>query len=143
MTAIHAQLYDYHRTTYASIVVKGRATATGSAIGSRGLVKVYERLQRRLAGDHPDVEAVVAARSPGGSVSPADRERYRAAFYSLMPGWNLFGDNMRRYGFIVLAWWGRLEWYFVYILVPLNVILIVMWLWQRRADRRFLAAVSG
>lgn len=143
MTAIHAQLYDYHRTTYASIVVKGRATATGVAKASRGLVGAYERVQRRLAGDHPRVEAAIGARSPGGSVRPGDRDRYRSCFYALMPGWNLFGDNMRRYGFIVLAWLGRLEWYFFYILAPLNVLLVIIWLLQRRADRRFLDAISG
>jgi phosphatidylglycerophosphate synthase len=141
VTALHAQLYDYHRTTYASIVVKGRPTEI-SMHARAGLIGAYERLQQRLAGAHPDVEAAIAARASHGVVAATDRQRYREAFYALMPGWNLFGDNMRRYGFIVLAWLARLEWYFAYILIPLNVVLVAMWLLQRRADRRFLAAIG-
>ena len=68
-----------------------------------------------------------------------DRARYRAAFYGPVRGWNLLGDNTRFYAIGVLAWLHHLEWFFAFILVPMNVALGVLWCWQRRADRRFLA----
>jgi phosphatidylglycerophosphate synthase len=141
-TMVHAQLYDYFRTAYAAIVLKGRPSAPSAAStlsrSSRGVLAFYERTQRRLSGRHLEVESVVAAHASNGVVAEADRRRYRACFRPLVPGWNLFGDNVRRYGFAVLAWLHHLEWYFVFILVPLNVLLVVMSVWQRRADARFL-----
>lgn len=146
-TAIHAQMYDYHRSTYAAVVLKGRATVDGGRAGASApaaagtksaLVLVYERFQRRLSGRHVSVEQAIAARSSAGNVSEEDRERYRAMFYRPVRLWNLFGDNVRRYGFIVLAWVHHLEWYFAFILGPLNVLLVIVWLYQQRADRRFL-----
>lgn len=140
-TAIHAQLYDYHRTAYAAIVVNGRPTlAANRRRRPSGLVVLYERLQRRLAGAHPKVEARIADRAEAGVVRDEDRGQYRAHFYPLMPIWNLFGDNVRRYGFVILAWIHQLDWYFGFILVPLNALLLVVWLRQRRADAQFLAS---
>jgi phosphatidylglycerophosphate synthase len=142
-TIVHAQLYDYHRTSYTAIVVKGRAATPVSHIPmGRGLVGLYERMQRALAGLHPVVEADVASRAANGSVTPADRQRYRASFLGLMSGWNLFGDNVRRYAFAVLTLVGRLEWFFAVVLL-LTLPLAVVWLLQRRADARFLAYVHA
>jgi phosphatidylglycerophosphate synthase len=140
-TAVHAQLYDYHRTTYAAIVLKGRARGVhgpGQVDAPNAIVRVYERIQRRLAGWHPAVEALIGARAVEGVVRDEDRERYRECFYRPVRGWNLFGDNVRRLGFVVLAWLHHLEWYFAFILLPLNVLLVVVWLWQRQVDRRYL-----
>ena len=43
------------------------------------------------------------------------------------------------YAIGVLAWLHHLGWFFAFILLPMNVALGVLWCWQRRADRRFLA----
>src|SRR5205823_3146233 len=67
--------------------------------------------------------------------------RYRDCFYWPMRGWNLLGDNTRFYAIGVLAWLHRLDLFFIFILVPMNLALIALWLWQRRADRRFLDSV--
>lgn len=141
VTIVHAQLYDYHRTSYSTIVVKGRVSLAATPAGgpSRGrIVTAYERIQRAVAGLHPQVEAALAARSAAGAVDAADRRRYREQFLGLMPGWNLFGDNMRRYGFAVLVAAQQLGWYFAFILL-LNLPLVVVWRRQRQADERFLA----
>jgi CDP-alcohol phosphatidyltransferase len=144
-TAVHAQMYDYHRTAYTAIVVKGISTRTSRANDrpSPPLIAGYEAVQRRLAGRHPEVEALIAARSPGGQVRADDRARYRACFYRPVRGWNLLGDNVRRYAFAVLALVHHLDWMFPFILLPLNLVLAAMWLWQRRADRRFLDATAA
>jgi hypothetical protein len=56
-------------------------------------------------------------------------------------GWNLLGDNTRFYAIGVLAWIHHPEWFFIFIVVPMNIALAGLWLWQRRADGRFLARV--
>ena len=141
--AAQAQLYEYHRTSYLTIVLEGLAphgdAARVDVVWVRRLFRAYVRLQRRLIGLHGRVEAAIAGRSPGGIVSDHDRSRYRALFYGPVRGWNLLGDNTRFYAIGVLAWLHHLEWFFAFILVPMNVALGVLWCWQRRADRRCLA----
>ncbi len=141
--AVHAQLYDYHRTTYARVVVSGLAEATWSAAGGRRwdrrLLGGYEALQRRLAGRHHDVERAIAARAAGGSVRPEDRRRYREAFRPTVRGWNVMGDNVRRFAVGACVLVGHLPWFFVFVAVPLNVLLVGLWLWQAKVDARFLA----
>ena len=141
-SAIHAQMYDYHRSTYTAVAIKGVPSQppSGSRASRLPIVAAYESVQRRLAGSHRAVEAWIASRAQHGRVREADRARYRTFFYPLVRGWNLFGDNVRRFGFAVLALTHHLDWMFLFILVPLNVALAVVWLWQRRADRRFLDA---
>jgi phosphatidylglycerophosphate synthase len=142
MTAIQAQMYDYHRTTYAAIAVKGVVPVAGADQPTHppAAIAVYEEVQQALAGLHPTVEALIAGRADRGRVRDDDRARYRRWFYRPVLGWNLLGDNVRRYAFAVLAIFHHLEWMFLFILIPLNVVLAAMWLWQRRADRGFLDA---
>jgi phosphatidylglycerophosphate synthase len=140
---IHAQMYDYHRTVYARIAIKGQAASGGASAPPAGpfasaLIRGYEAIQARLAGAHPSVERLIAARSPNGVVRESDRERYRSCFYWPVRGWNLFGDNTRFYAIGVLAWLQRPEWFFTFLLLPMNAALAFVWLWQLRADRRFL-----
>jgi hypothetical protein len=151
-TAIQAQLYDYHRNSYAEVAVKGLAPAAPGRepaddrrprTGLFRLLAVYEWTQRRVAGLHPEVEAAIAGRSEGGRVRPEDRDRYRALFYRPVRGWNLLGDNVRRYAVGLLVTAQRLDWFFGFILLPMNAVAAAMWWWQRRADRRFLAAVRA
>jgi len=140
---LHAQMYDYHRITYASIVVHGEVpheeVRRVPARWARAVLAVYRRAQRRMIGRHADVESAIAARATGGRVAEADRARYRASFYRLVRGWNVFGDNTRFYAIGLLAWWHALDWFPVFVAVPMNVVLAALWLWQWRADRRFLA----
>jgi phosphatidylglycerophosphate synthase len=139
---IQAQLYDYHRTAYARTVIQGRTVvAAGSrppGVFAAAVIRVYETVQARLAGAHPQVERAIADRSTDGRVRDNDRERYRSCFYWPVRGWNLFGDNTRFYAIGVLAWLHRPEWFFLFLLVPMNLALLLVWRWQLAADRRFL-----
>lgn len=144
----HAQLYDYFRNSYATIAIKGivpRSSRTTALMSSaHRVLQVYENTQRLLVGTHIDVESAVAARAQGGTVADADRARYRACFYWPVRGWNFLGDNTRFYALGVLAWIHHLEWFFAFVLIPMNLALVALWMWQRAADRRFLrAAVVG
>ena len=141
--AVQAQMYEFHRHHYATYVVQGLVLQDDPAkIESgwiKGLYRFYLALQRALNGLHMDVESIIAARSTAGVVNPQDRARYRECFYPVVRGWNLLGDNTRFYAIGVLAWYHRLDLFFAFILVPMNVALLGLWLWQRSADRKFLA----
>jgi phosphatidylglycerophosphate synthase len=137
---VHAQMYDYHRTSYTRAVIDGVA-APQAASGGRLVLRLYEAMQRGLAGRHPGVEALLARRSVGARVRESDRARYRSCFYRPVRGWNLMGDNTRFYAVGVLAWMHRLDWFFAFVLLPMNMAFVVLWLWQGRADRRFLAGL--
>jgi hypothetical protein len=137
---LHAQMYDYHRTTYLRTVLKGIAVPPTADTG-HGVTRIYERVQRAVSGLHPRVEQALADRARGGAVRDRDRARYRQYFYGPVRGWNLMGDNTRFYAVGVLAWLHRLDWFFAFVLVPMNVAFAALWLWELRADRRFLAGL--
>jgi phosphatidylglycerophosphate synthase len=143
-TAIHAQLYDHHRNAYVAIVTKGRLPAI-SAAPMPGpidwLFRGYVKAQRSLIGLHSKVEAAVAARSVEGQVRKEERARYRKHFYALVRGWNFLGDNTRFFAIGVLVCLHRIDLFFPFVLLPMNLALIALWLWQRSADRRFLASL--
>lgn len=135
-TVVHAQMYDYHRTMYAAVAIKGQVRAARASTPE--LVAGYESMQRALSGLHPEVEEMIARRSPAGRVSDTDRLAYRQSFYALVRGWNLMGDNVRRLSMALSVWAGRPEWFIYAELIPVNLIFVVLWWQQRRADARFL-----
>jgi phosphatidylglycerophosphate synthase len=149
-TALHAQLYEYHRTVYADIVLKGRVApsiADQSRLGPKSgalarAAHAYEQVQQRIAGLHPRVERALAARSDVKGVLTQDRSAYRRSFYALVRGWNLLGDNVRRYAIGVLVLAGRIEWFVAFTILPMTLVALVLWVLQRRADRAFLDALA-
>ena len=146
---VHAQMYDYHRTSYANAVIKGVAVAPAARgargeLSSRGIVRAYEHMQRALSAPHARVEATIAARAvstASGAVRDEDRARYRSCFYWPVRGWNALGDNTRFYAIGALAWVHHPDWFFAFVLLPMNAMFALLWLWQARADRRFLAGL--
>jgi len=142
--AMQAQMYDYHRTAYATVVAEGRAPDNDPAkVPSwvRWLFRGYLMMQRCLIGCHAEVETAIASRSVGGRVREEDRAKYRQCFYRPVRGWNLLGDNTRFYAIGVLACLHRIDLFFAFILLPMNLALLALWFWQRNADRRFLSGV--
>jgi hypothetical protein len=142
--AMQSQMYDYHRTAYITVVREGRAPGNDPAkVPSwiRWLYSGYLMMQHRLIGWHGKVETALAARSVAGRVREEDRVRYRDCFYRLVRGWNLLGSNTGLYAIGVLIWLHRVDLFFAFILLPMNLALIALWLWQWRADRKFLAGI--
>jgi len=140
---MQAQMYDYHRTAYITVVLEGRAPRNDPATVPswvRSLFRGYLATQRWLIGLHANVEAALAARARAGRVREDDRARYRECFYGPVRGWNLLGDNTRFYAIGVLACLHRIDLFFAFVLLPMNLALIALWLWQRSADRKFLAS---
>jgi hypothetical protein len=143
-TALHAQMYVYHREAYVAIVTKGLMPETQSPgvpplIG--GLVRAYFSVQRWFVGLHGKVEATLAARAEAGHVREGDRARYRKAFYPLVRGWNFLGDNTRFFAIGILVCLHRLDLFFAFVLIVMNLALLFLWLWQRQADQKFLASL--
>ena len=143
--AVQAQMYEYHRHDYAMIAVRGLVPRGDPAKLTQAWMKSlyawYLATAGRLSGLHLEVESLIAERSTAGVVREDDRARYRKFFYAPMRGWNLLGDNTRFYAIGVLVWLGRIDLFFAFVLLPMNLALIALWLWQRHADRRFLADV--
>jgi hypothetical protein len=48
------------------------------------------------------------------------------------------GDNTRRYAIAVLTAAGRLDWFFLWLALPMNALFGALWIWQQRADRTAL-----
>jgi phosphatidylglycerophosphate synthase len=142
-TAIHAGMYEYHRRAYIEIVanarVPGREAVNVPSLLGR-LFGLYAIAQGRLIGPHVEVEAVLAKRGSGNAVPDGDRRRYRECFQSVVRGWNLLGDNTRFYAVGLLALLHRIDLFFPFVLIPMNLALIILWLRQRRADHQFLSA---
>ena len=141
-TAAHAQMYDYHRTSYSSVVGEGRVPIHRPATVApwlRGLYRGYLLMQRCLIGSHAEVESALSRRAVAGVVTDEDRASYRAHFYAPVRGWNFLGDNTRFYAIGLLAWFHRIDLYFAFVLLLMNLAFVLLWLWQWRADQRFLA----
>ena len=140
-TAVHAGMYDYHRSLYTAVVNEGRIPVPAPMkmpSPLRALFGVYLVVQRALVGLHADVEASLATKSIDGRIPNEYRVAYREHFYGLVRGWNFLGDNTRFYLIGVLAFFHRLDLFFPFILLLMNLALVILWLWQRGADRRFL-----
>jgi phosphatidylglycerophosphate synthase len=140
--AAQALMYDHHRTVYARVVEHGQPPdafdVTRLPRAARWLYAGYSAAAMRLLGLHQKVERLIAARAVDGVVREADRRRYRACFLQRVWGWNMLGDNGRRYAIGLLAWFGHVEWFCFFILVPMNLAFVVLWYWQRSADETFL-----
>ena len=144
-TAVHAQMYVYHRDTYIIVVTKGLAPAADSTNVSPllgWLVRAYFGAQRWFVGLHGKVETALAVRAAAGHVRNEDRARYREIFYPLVRGWNFLGDNTRFLAVGVLVCLHRIDLFFTFVLVVMNLAFVVLWFWQRSADRRFLASLA-
>lgn len=143
-TAIHAQMYDYHRTAYAGFAIQGRVPTeliTPTASGPLGpFVRGYAAMQRALVGPHRIVEQRLAAATHDGRIQESDRQLYRASFYRLVRGWNLLGDNVRRFAIAGFVLAQHPEWFIAFTLGPMNLVIVALWWSQRAADRQFLAA---
>jgi phosphatidylglycerophosphate synthase len=146
-TAIHAQMYVYYRDSYIAAVTNGLAAGAPSTTNVPPqigwLVRAYLGMQRRFVGLHGKLETALAARSDAGRIREADRARYREIFYPLVRGWNFLGDNTRFFAVGVLVCLHRIDLFFAFVLVPMNLAFVLLWLWQRSADRRFLASLAS
>lgn len=144
---LQAQMYDYYRSIYARVVVYGDVAndpIDRIAGGPFGFVAAkYLRLQRGLIGRHAAVERALAARASGAVVGDEDRQLYRAHFRKRVRGWNLLGDNARRFAVGALVLVQRVEWFCAFVLIPMSIAFAALWYWQRLADGRFLDALEA
>jgi phosphatidylglycerophosphate synthase len=141
-----AQLYDYHRTAYASVVVRNvppRLDAAPLQAGrcAQWLMAAYSTLQGLLIGTGEEIARTLAGRSTGGLVRDEDRVRYRAAFRQPARRWNVLGDNTRVLALAAFALFHHPEWFFLFVLIPMTATAAMLWRSQQRANRHFLASL--
>ncbi len=140
-----AQMYEFYRHHYKTIVTK-RSLPLDNPDGINSawiawLYRGYLNIQRMSNGHHVEVESALASRLIEGVVREGDVTLYRQSFYGPVRGWNLLGDNTRFYAIGLLTLFHRIDLFFAFILLPMNLALVGLWIWQRSADRRFLARV--
>jgi phosphatidylglycerophosphate synthase len=143
-TAIHAGMYDYHRNAYTAVVVDACVPVYSTSKVPKPigwLFAIYLLVQRWLVGSHTKVETILGARAVASRVSDEDRQRYREVFYPVVRGWNFLGDNTRFFVIGVLVCLHRIDLFFAFVLGPMNLAFVLLWVWQRNADRRFLASL--
>ena len=143
-TIAQAQMYEYHRRAYSSVVGERclpRHDPAKVAPWLRRIMRGYLFIQRWFIGLHAEVDAALSRRSIAGVIPDQDRDRYQNHFYGPVRGWNLLGDNTRFYAIGVLGCFHRIDLYFAFILLPMNLAFLILWLWQRRAEQRFLASL--
>jgi phosphatidylglycerophosphate synthase len=143
-TVAHAQMYEYHRSAYVSVVGEGRVPRqepTEVAPWLRGFYRGYLFMQRALIGLHAEVETALLRHAAADGVREEDRISYRRHFYGPVRGWNLLGDNTRFYAIGLLACFHRIDLFFAFVLLPMNLAFVGLWLWQRRVDQRFLSSL--
>lgn len=139
-TALQSSLYDYYRTTFASVVKKGVPPQDDPKEKLNPLLKFsynsYHVYQNLFGRSHIRLMALLAEKFPGGL--PAEvRSRYLEVNLPMIHRWNLFGDNTRLLGILVALLLNKPEWYFVFIIGPLSAGLgFMMWL-QARRDAEF------
>jgi len=135
--------YVYYRIAYADVVAKGALATDERPAPRTGFIgwlrDAYLHLRQRLSAGQVKIARRLRERAIGDTVRDEDRVEYARQFYWPKRGWNLFGSNTRFYAIGVLAWMHRLDLYFAFILVPMNLALVAMWFWQRSVERRFLA----
>jgi phosphatidylglycerophosphate synthase len=143
---VQAQLYDYHRTAYASVVVRNAPPRLDTAPlqagrWARWLMAAYSTVQGWLIGTGAEIATTLASRSTRGLVRDEDKVRYRAAFRQPARRWNVLGDNTRVLALAMCALFHHLEWFFLFILIPMTVTAVMLWRLQQRANRHFLASL--
>ena len=144
--AAHAGMYDYFRNQYIRYGIKGELpkvekldTTTKWGKFLSFVLGDYENNQRRIARSHAEVQDELARRfAAAGRLSPEAQESYRRRNYWMVRGWNFLGDNTRFYAVGLFAFLGRLEWFFAFNLVVMNLALLVLLLLQAGVDRRYL-----
>jgi hypothetical protein len=140
-------MYVYHRGVYASVVAKGIASENNLPSTRTGLLGQlgagYVSLRQCLISGQTQIARLLQDRAIGPTLRDDDRIQYAGCFYWPKRGWNLLGANTRFYAIGLLAWMDRLDRYFFFILVPMNLATLILWLWQRRADRRFVTSLEA
>ena len=135
-------MYDYHR-----IIRRERGEEVRSARRSgENCVTLDQRSLSRVPRDSTNAqtvarrrESLIASRSTGGAVRGTTGPGIVSVFAGLCAVGICSERNLRFCAIGCLVWLHRIDLFFAFILVPMNLALITLWFWQRSADRKFLA----
>ena len=95
-SAAHAQMYEYHRTAYTSVVGNGQVPRQEPAKVPpwlRGLYRGYLLMQRGLTGLHGEVENALSRRAMAGVVADEDRSSVSPPFLCCRCAAGIFSET--------------------------------------------------
>lgn len=145
-TAVQSSLYDFYRTTFASVVTKGAAHLHTEDKSLSPFFKFcysgYHVYQKYFAGSHLAIMEKLSARYTPGAVPQPVRHAYRDRNRRLVHGWNVLGDNTRFLAIGAALWLARPEHYFLFIICALSVHMSVMIQLQRAADTELTETIK-
>ncbi len=137
-SAVQSSLYDYYRMEFARITVEGRVLGGDKAdeleIPFRWMYHSYGVYQNLFAQSHKKFLGFLARVYPEGQLDETTKDAYKKANRRVIRGWNILGDNTRLAAILAAVIFSRPQWYFLFIIGPLNVILVFMIFWQSRVD---------
>ncbi|MBI4056625.1 MAG: CDP-alcohol phosphatidyltransferase family protein [Elusimicrobia bacterium] len=144
--SLQSCLYDFFRNQYIDYVVRRhlpKEEKTEKLSGFLGWAyQDYTARQRKLAAVRFRLEQSLRRIYPKGSLPDECVQAYRSGNRILVRGWNLMGDNLRFLYLSAAILLGRLEWYFYFAVVPLNMIMGLLLFLQARSDRRLMEGIK-
>lgn len=142
-SAVQSSLYDYYRMEFARITVEGRVLVGDEAdeleIPFRWMYRSYGLYQNFFARSHKRFLGFLAQVYPEGQLDETAKEAYKKTNRRIIHGWNILGDNTRLAAILAAVILSRPQWYFLFIIGPVSVILAVMIFWQSRVDASMAA----
>jgi len=76
-----------------------------------------------------------------------NRDEYRELYVTkntvLLKLWSLVGPSTHAFYFLVFALTGKLFWYFLFIVGPLNIVLLSLFIMQYITEKRILSVIKG
>jgi len=142
---LHSSMYDFYRTTYASVAGKDRLPDEHEEHLTPFFARIYAMYhvyQNLLASSHLRILSLLKKRNPSGELSAADQNMYRMYNRRTVHMWNMFGDNTRFIAIFIAIVMLRPDMYFILIIGPLTAIFCAAIFVQRCVDGEFYAKLS-
>ncbi len=137
-TAVESSLYDFYRTTFASVVTKGKVTMHEEDPNLSWFFKAsysaYHVYQKHFAASHLALLRFLAEKFNNSALPDDVRQSYREANRRSVHVWNILGDNTRFIAIGIALWLGRPELYFLFIIFALSILMAAMIQVQRHID---------
>ncbi|MEF3279430.1 MAG: CDP-alcohol phosphatidyltransferase family protein [Elusimicrobiota bacterium] len=139
---IHSSVYDFYRT--AIIHISKNKFDELYNYGSGMMKKIYifySSYQKAICSVHMEyIKNIVEKKN--SILSDSEILEYRKKMLSNIQFINLLGDNWKINGIIILSFFGRIELFFLYVIVVLNIAFIFAIIRQRRIDEELYKKIS-
>lgn len=137
---IQNSIYDFYRTSF--LAVKKNDFSFLTATTTKGffyyIYRIYLYLQNIFVAKHIKILDTIK--------NSRDYERlkinYEKTFIKSIQKVNLLGDNWKINGILMLAIFKRLDLFFFYVIIFLNIVMFYVLIIQKKAEKEFLIAIK-